>query len=308
MRIAVLGGAGAMGSVFGGYLARAGHDVVLIDVWEEAVQEITRSGLTLENPDGSRQHIRVKAASSPNGLEPADLILVLVKCYHTETAVRAAIPLLAASTIVLTLQNGWGNGETIAGLVGQERVLIGVTYHSATVLGPGHVRHTGRGATYLGGLDARVGDRAEQVAHALTEAGLLTTATAEVVREIWAKLALNACTLPTAALLGFRAGQLLRHEGTRRLMRALLEEVVLAARAAGIELDSQERWEAVCTLLSRAADAKPSMLQDVERRRRTEIEVINGAVVRLGEAHGIPTPCNRTMVWLVRALEETFQG
>jgi 2-dehydropantoate 2-reductase len=304
MRIAVLGGAGAMGSVFGGSLARAGHDVVLIDVWEEAVQEITRSGLTLESPDGSRQHIRVKAASSPNGLEPVDLVLVFVKCYQTEAAVRAAIPLLAPSTIVLTLQNGWGNGETIARLVGQERVLVGVTYHSATVLGPGHVRHTGRGPTYLGGLDARVGDRA----HALTEAGLPTTATAEVVREIWAKLALNACTLPTAALLGFRAGQLLRHEGTRRLMRALLEEVVLAARAAGIELDSQEQWEAMCTLLSRAADAKPSMLQDVERRRRTEIEVINGAVVRLGEAHGIPTPCNRTMVWLVSALEETFQG
>lgn len=308
MRIAVLGGAGAMGSVFGGRLAQAGHDVVLVDVWQEAVQEIVRSGLTLESPYGSTEVIRVKATSSPDGLEPVDLVLVFVKCYHTESAVRAAIPLLAPSTTVLTLQNGWGNGEVIARIVGPERVLVGVTYHSATVLGPGRVRHTGRGPTYLGELDARVSGRAEEIARILTEADLAATATAEVVREIWAKLSLNVCTLPTAALLGFRAGQLLRHEGTRRLMRALLEEAVLAARAEGVELDGEERWEALCALLSRAQDAKPSMLQDVERRRRTEIDVINGAVVRVGEAHGIPTPYNGTMVWLVRALEETFQG
>lgn len=306
MRVAVLGGAGAMGGVFSAHLARAGHDVVIVDVWQEAVEAIARSGLVLEDPDGGPQTVRIPATTRPEDVGPVDVVLVFVKCYHTEAAIRAATPLLDPRTAVLTLQNGWGNAERIARVVGQKRVLVGVTYHSATVLGPGRVRHTGRGPTYLGEWRAPPGERAERIARALTEAGLPTEATADVVREIWAKLALNACTLPTAAVLGFRAGELLQHEGTRALMRALLAEVVAAAHAEGIALDEEERWEAICRLLERAKEAKPSMLQDVERRRRTEIDVINGAVVRAAAAHGIATPYNQVMLWLVRALEETF--
>jgi 2-dehydropantoate 2-reductase len=119
-------------------------------------------------------------------------------------------------------------------------------------------------------------------------------------------LALNVCTLPTSALLRFYAGQLIQHEGTLALMRVLLQEAVAVANAQGIDLNFDERWINITGLLERATGAKASMLQDVENRRRTEIDVINGAIVEAGRRLNIPTPYNETMVWLVKALEETF--
>ena len=137
-------------------------------------------------------------------------------------------------------------------------------------------------------------------------AGFETTPSPRILDEVWKKLALNACTLPTAALLRFYAHQLVEHEGMLAMMRAILGEVVAVAQAQGIPLDFEERWEAITGLLRRAVGGKASMLQDVEARRRTEIDVINGAVVEAGKAHGVPTPHNEAMVWLVRSLEETF--
>jgi 2-dehydropantoate 2-reductase len=174
------------------------------------------------------------------------------------------------------------------------------------LLDPGRVRHAGRGATYVGELDGEMSDRLRRVAETFTRAGYETTPTENVVAEIWKKLALNVCTLPPAALLRFTAGELVEHEGTLELMRALLRETVAVAAAQGIGLDYDERWGAITGLLGRAAGAKASMLQDVEARRRTEIGVINGAIVEAGRRHGIPTPHNDAMVWLVTALEETF--
>jgi 2-dehydropantoate 2-reductase len=126
------------------------------------------------------------------------------------------------------------------------------------------------------------------------------------MKEIWSKLALNVCTLPTSALLRFYAGQLVEHEGTLALMRGLLAEVVAVANAQGIPLEFDERWETITGLLHRAARAKSSMLQDVEKQQQTEIEVVNGAITAAGERLGIPTPYNNTMVWMVRSLEATF--
>jgi 2-dehydropantoate 2-reductase len=132
------------------------------------------------------------------------------------------------------------------------------------------------------------------------------TVTDDVLKAIWSKLALNVCTLPTSALLRFYAGQLIQHTGTLELMQALLREVMSVANAQNIALEFDERWEAITGLLSRASGAKASMLQDVENRRRTEIDVINGAIVEAGQRLNIPTPYNQALVWLVKALEETF--
>lgn len=306
MRIAVLGGAGAMGGVFGALLARSRQDVTLVDVSKEAVDAIRSGGLRLDDSSGKAESIRVPATTAPSEVGVVDLVLTFVKSYHTEAAVRSAAPLIGKHTTVLTLQNGWGNGPRIAAIVGEARVLVGVTYNSATVCGLGHVQHTGRGPTYLGELDGAISERATQIAMAFTDAGLEATATSNVLKDIWSKLALNVCTLPTAALLGFRAGQLIEHEGTRSLMRALLAEVVVVAGRRGIPLSYDERWDAITGLLRRAAGATPSMLQDVQRRRRTEIEVINGAVVAAGRELDVPTPYNQSMVWLIESLQETF--
>jgi 2-dehydropantoate 2-reductase len=305
MKIAVIG-AGAMGSVFGGMLAQGGQEVTLIDVWREAVEAINSQGLRVEEKSGETRTIRVRATTDPADVGPVDLVLVFVKCYHTEDAMRQAAPLLGPETAVLSLQNGWGNAPRIAAIVGGVRVLVGVTYHSATVLGPGHVQHAGRGMTFIGELNGTMSDRLQRVAGAFNAAGIEVTPTPEVLQQIWSKLALNVCTLPTSALLRFYAGQLIQHEGTLNLMRALLREVIAVARAQEITLDFDERWEAITGLLERASGAKASMLQDVEKGRRTEIDVVNGAIVDAGRRLGIPTPYNDAMCWLVRSLEDTF--
>jgi 2-dehydropantoate 2-reductase len=305
MKIAVLG-AGAMGSVVGGHLAAAGKDVTLVDVSRETVEAIRRDGLRLEEKDGTARTIRASATVDPSEVGPVDLLIVFVKCYHTEAAVRGAAPLIGPGTAILSLQNGWGNAPRIAEIAGRERVLAGVTYHSATVLGPGRVLHAGKGPTVFGELDGAMTDRVGRIRDALAAAGLEVRPTAEVLREIWSKLALNCCTLPTTALLRFLAGQLMEHEGTVSLMQGILDEVVKVANAQGIALDQGERWETISGLLRRAAGAKSSMLQDVEAGRRTEIDVVNGAAVDAGKRLGIPTPYNEAMVWLVRSLEASL--
>lgn len=306
MKIAVLGGGGAMGGLFGGYLARAGEDVVLMDVREEVVEAINRNGLAIEEGDGSETHVMVSASSMPAAVGPVDLIINFVKCYDTQDAVNSAMAMVGPDTGLLSLQNGWGNADRIAAIAGKDRVLVGLTYHSATAVAPGRIKHPGVGATYVGELDGSRSSRLAAVAGALTAAGFEVIQSPAIIEEIWKKLALNVCTLPTAALLGFVANELNEHNGTLALMKGLLAEVVAVARATGINLDADERWAAITGLLGKAVGAKASMLQDVEAKRRTEIDVINGAIVESGRRTGIPTPFNDSMVWLINALQEAY--
>jgi 2-dehydropantoate 2-reductase len=306
MKIAVLGGGGAMGGLFGGYLARAGEDVVLVDVSQAAVGAIDRDGLAIEEKDGSTANIRVKASSKPEEVGPVDLIVNFVKCYHTEAAIAAAKPMLGADTAILTLQNGWGNADRIAAVAGEPRVMAGVTSHSATLLGPGRVKHSGVGMTYVGELDGAQSRRLEAAVAAFRNAGVETTPSSRIIDEIWKKLALNVCTLPTAALLRFPAHELIQHEGTMALMRGLLGEVVAVATAQGINLDHTERWQGIVSLLKQAIGARASMLQDVDAGRQTEIDVVNGAIVEAGKRHSVPTPYNEAMVWMVKSLQEKY--
>ncbi len=306
MRIAVLGGGGAMGGMFGAWLARAGQDVILIDVSKPAVEAINRDGLTIEEKDGSLATVRVEATDRPAEIAPVDLILTFVKCYHTEAAIRGAMPMVGAGTVVLSLQNGWGNADRIAAVAGRERVIVGLTYHSGTLVAPGHVKHPGAGMTHIGELDGRLSDRLAEAAGVLRDAGIEVTASTAILDEIWKKLALNVCTLPTAALLGFFANELNEFEGTRSIMRALLAETAAVARAQGIRLDEEERWAAITGLLDRAVGARGSMVQDVDARRPTEIDVINGAIVSAGRRHGIATPVNDTMVGLISSLQGRY--
>jgi 2-dehydropantoate 2-reductase len=306
MKLAILGGAGASGSVLGALLAKAGVDVTLVDIAQAAVDAIRRDGLRVEWKAGGSEAVPVAATTQPGEVGVVDALVVLVKCYDTEAAVAAAGPLIGRETAVLTLQNGWGNAEVIGRLVGPERVLAGVTYDSATLLAPGHVRQTGAGKNVFGELDGTLSPRALQLERALRSAGMDAVASDRIVDEVWSKLALNCCTLSTAAILRFFTHQLTQHDGVRDLMSALLQEVIAVARGQGIELDYDERWAAITALAGRAVGGKPSMLQDVESRRRTEIDVVNGAVVAAGRRLGIATPYNQAMVWLVKSLEETF--
>ena len=296
-----------MGSVIGGTLARAGNDVVLVDVAKEIVDAIEQVGLIIEDKAGQKSTVRLKATNDPSQVGVADLLIVFVKCYHTETAVRQAAPMMGPNTIVLSLQNGWGNAVQISKLAGPERLLVGVSYHSAVLLGPGHVLHAGQRPTYLGELDGTVSPRVAAITRLFGSAGISIIPSANVLVEIWSKLALNAVTLPTSASIRISADNLLRTSEMGRLMQELLTEVVAVARAHKIPLNFDERWDAIRNLLNKLApNTKGSMLQDVERRRQTEIDVINGAIVEAGARLGIPTPYNQSMLCLIKALEQSF--
>jgi 2-dehydropantoate 2-reductase len=306
MKIAVLGGGGAMGGIFGGYLARSGEEVTLIDVAKPAVDAINANGLSIEEKDGSTANIQIRASSAPAEVGPVDLILNFVKCYHTENAVRSALPMMGPKTAILSLQNGWGNADRIGAVAGRERVLVGLTYHSGTLLGPGRVKHPGVGITHMGELDGSETGRLSAAVAAFRKAGIEVTPSARILDEVWKKLALNVCTLPTSALLGFFSHELNLFPEMHSLMRGLLNEVVAVAKAQGIAMDENERWEAITGLLSRAIGGKSSMFQDVEAKRETEIDVINGAIVAAGKRTSIPTPLNGAMVWLVKSLQGKY--
>lgn len=303
MRVAILGGAGAMGGLFGAYLARAGHEAHLVDVARPAIEAINRDGLSVEEKDGTVATVRLPATDDPASVGPVDLIVTFVKCYHTEAAVTAARPMIGPGTGILSLQNGWGNADRIAAVAGRERVVVGLTYHSGTLLGPGRVKHPGSGVTHLGELDGRRSDRILAIDAALRSAGFETAVSERILDEIWKKLALNCCTLPTSALLRFYAHELVAYPAATRQMAMILREVVDVARARGIALDYDERWAAITSLLEKAVGGKASMLQDVEAGRQTEIEVINGAIAAAGREAGVPTPVNDCMVAMVGALE-----
>jgi 2-dehydropantoate 2-reductase len=307
MKIAILG-AGAMGSAIGALLAKTGNDVTLIDVWKEAVEAINRDGLKIQNKAGEVATHKVRAVTLPAQVAgPVDLLLVFVKCYHTVDAVKSALTVLGPDSTVLSLQNGWGNGPRIAEVVGRERVVLGVCYHSATVLGPGHVLHAGQGKTFIGEMDGGVTPRVQKVAEVFKAAGLDIEASAQVVKEIWSKLALNVATLPTSSTIKLTAEKLPNTPEMQSLMRVLLLEVVSVAQLQGIALDFTERWNAITGLLGKLApNTKGSMLQDVENRRRTEIDVMCGAIVEAGQRLGFATPYNNAMLWLVKALETNY--
>jgi len=306
MNIAILG-AGAMGSVIGTLLHEAGNLVTLIDVARPAIDAIRSRGLMIEDKTGNKRVVRVNITDQPASIGAVDLVIVFVKCYQTADAVKSVLPIIAPGTTVLSLQNGWGNGPRIAQLVGAERVVLGVCYHSATVLAPGHVLHAGQGKTFMGELDGAARPRLQTIVKTFNEAGITTEASGQVLKEIWSKLALNVATLPPSSTVRITADRLLDAPEMQELMRDLLHEVVAVANAQNIPLDFDERWEAITGLLRRLAPGtKGSMYQDIENRRRTEIDVMCGAIVEAGVRLNIPTPCNRAMFGLMKGLERTF--
>lgn len=308
MKIVVVGGAGAMGGVWASRLSAAGHDVAILDVAEDALAAIDRDGLTIEGPDGVRRATRVLATDNAARVGASDVAIFFVKSHHTRDAAALAAPAIGPDTTVVTLQNGWGNAETLAGIFDPEQVVMGVTYHSAKVLEPGIIAHTAADRpTFLGPYrEGSPLDRAKAVAAAMNGAGLETTAMPAVTAEIWKKLIVNAAGLPIAALTRLMAGPMGEHDEVMQVSDGLTAEAVAVGRAKGLDIDLDERIAVIRALRLGGGRGKPSMLQDVEARRKTEIEVINGAVVREGEHLGIDAPLNRVMVGLVHGLEASW--
>ena len=301
MRIAVVG-AGAMGSIFGARFRQAGHDVVLVDVAKALVDRVSADGVTVVH-GGKETVTHIPATSDPAWVGVADVVVFFVKCYHTASAAEGARPMVGAATVVASLQNGWGNGDILAAVFDPAQVVVGVTYNSGTVLELGKVAHPGVGPTFMGPFAGESLAGAERLAGTLAGGGLEARVIPQIRPEIWKKLVLNAATLPTAALTGMNAGALTAHARMKKLVSETAREAVAVARALGYEIDEQERIEAIHGLLERAGPTKASMLQDFEADRQTEIDVINGAVVRAADETGVSVPLNRAFVALVKGWE-----
>jgi len=306
MKITIAGGAGAMGSIFGGRLFQKGHDVILYDVSDNAVQKINEDGLRIIDKNDKTEVINVKASTDPSKAENSDVLIIFTKCFHTETALRSLQPFLSKNTQILSLQNGWGNAQTISEVTGKENLLIGVNYVSGTTLEPGYVKQVGNPLAYIGRWNKPADAFTHHFSEILSQTGVQTQASDNVITEIWKKLALNVVSLPTAALLKFKAHLLMANDAIIRLMDKLLLETIAVAKAQQIQLDYEERRAAIHNLLKNAVGARGSMLQDAEARRKTEIDVINGAIVEAGRQFNIPTPFNECMLLLIRSMEQDY--
>jgi len=300
----VMIGPGAMGSLFGGLLSRAGEELWLVGYRKEQVETICSVGLTLEEK-GKSQIIPMKATPDVTSVGKADLVIFFVKTYDTERAVSDSLVLEKEDTVFLTLQNGLGNEEAICKKIDRKKVMLGVTGHGATLLRPGHVRHAGWGKTFVGELDHRITDRATRIAQMFCKAGIETEASPNIHDQVWGKLVVNAGINALTALTGFKNGQLLDYPETARLMERLVFEAAQVARRKGVHIE-EDPIEKVRKAAEATRENRSSMGQDFDHRRRTEIDAINGAVVREAQALGIPVPFNQAVTDLVKAIEKSF--
>jgi len=293
-----------MGSLFGGLLTLSREEVWLVDIWEDHIQALVSTGLTVEE-GGRKQTIPVHATKEVASIGKADLILFFVKAYHTEKAVSDALVLQKEDTVFLTLQNGLGNEEAICKQVDPKKVILGVTNQGATLLGPGRIRHAGWGKTYIGELDGKVTPQVTQIARLFTKAGIESEVSLNIQGLVWNKLFINVGINAVAALTGLKNGRLLDYPETLRLMEALVSEAVAVARKKGIPIE-RNPIETVKAVAEATRENRCSMGQDFDNRRKTEIDAINGAVVREAERLGIAVPHNQMITDLVKVIEKTF--
>lgn len=296
-------GAGAMGGVIGFYLASVA-EVVLVDPWQAHVDAINAHGITCEI-DGVPQRRFVRAVTDPAAAGPCTLAVVLVKARQTGWAAAACQALLAADGVAYTLQNGVGNHETLAAVLGAGRVGQGVTALGGTLLAPGSVRHAGLGSTTLGARPSP--ERAGELAALLSAAGLPTTVAEDVEGLLWGKLLVNVGINALAALLRVPNGALADTPAAHALLAEAVREAAAVAHARGITLPYADPVEHVLAVARATGANRASMLQDVLRGAPTEIETINGAVVREGARLGVPVPLNAALTALVGALDATIE-
>jgi len=301
VRILIVG-AGAIGGLFAYFLIRSGQQVIMLERNTETVESIKKGGLHIEGISGEGI-IPVEISSRPSRVGEVDLVMLCVKAYDTEHALLETVPLLNNNTLVLTVQNGLGNVEKIAQAVGVENTLGGITAHGATDLSAGKIRHAGKGETIIGALSETNRARVEEIARIFNQAGIETSVTDDVAGTVWSKVIINAAINPLTAILRLRNGELINYPEAREIMKDTVEETVAVAKAKNIHLKWPDPVAQTVRVCQATANNYSSMLQDILNRKRTEIDFINGAIVRESEALGIPAPVNNALTQLVKAIE-----
>ena len=295
-------GAGAMGGLYGLSLINAGHSVTFLDVNAEHVEEINRNGYRLSGVTGDKTY-KVKATLDPNDLVgSADVVLFHTHTNGTAAGAKSASLVLKPDGWAISLQNGIGNVEELVKILGPGRVVGGISYHSAALSAPGHALHTNTGPTYIGELDGSSSDRVQELMNTMRLSGFEPEVVPDIMSVIWSKFVLNCGINPLCAVSGLRAGEVARNAAADLMQSLVLDEVMAVVRAKGVELTNDDMIGYI-KKLTRLRYNKPSMQQHMEAARPTEIDSLNGALVREAKLLGVKVPFNEALVLMVKARE-----
>jgi 2-dehydropantoate 2-reductase len=305
MKIAVVG-PGALGCLIAASLKnKTKEDIWLLDKSEERALRIKNGSIKVEGLSGSFS-VKVNVSAEAKEVGLCDIVIVCVKSYSTEDACKNMKEMVGEATHVVTLQNGIGNVQILDDYFGKERVIAGITNHGSTLLGAGHVRHAGKGDTVIGKSGGKISGKLKSVSNLLTKAGFETKISRDIDSVIWGKLIINVGINALTAVTRLNNGGLIEHDQSREILRSAVQEATRIVKRKRIKLaydDPIQKAESVCK--ATAANVS-SMLQDVLNKKRTEIDFINGAIVRQGKALGIPTPVNEVLTNLVKTIEESY--
>ena len=300
MKIVIVG-AGAIGSLFGALLSK--NNKVFLVGRAPHITAIQHNGLNINGK--THLHVKLSAVESVKDIPCSPkLILLTVKSYDTETAIKNTLPLIHDETVVVSLQNGLDNIEKIEHIVDIDCIIAGITTHGAIFSKPGVIRHTGKGKTILGELDGTRSKRLENIVRLFNEAGIETQVSDDVVKEIWAKAIINSSINPLTAFFNCKNGYLLENPLLHQVIEAICEESTNIVQAEGIKLTTPDMIKRTKEVIRDTANNYSSMLQSVQQRKKTEIDSMNGKLITIGKQHRIDTSLNKILVELITSLTD----
>lgn len=305
MRVLVVG-AGALGGLVGALLAESGEDVALLEINLARAKLLNDSGLFIAETGKDERCVPVRVVTSIAGMTPVDLVIVSVKSYQTDAAIRGVLPVIGPDTLVLSMQNGLGNPEIIAGIVGAEHVVSSIIYHSSQHVGPNRLRYrTGIKPIQMAPLTGTITPGIEQIAERFNRANLAIEVVPSIDTAVWQKLLHNATINPVSALTGLTCRELLDDGDLQVFMRDLCMEIVGVMRARGIPIhDDEDPYRPLVASQKALGKNRPSMWQDLARGVRTEIDAINGAIVAEARRLGLSAPHNEALVCFIHSREQ----
>jgi len=306
MKIAIFG-VGAMGSVYAGLMAEAGHETWAVDIWQDHVDAINKTGLRVEGASGDRVVQGINATTNADDVGNCDLYVLATKASGVGAAAKKIAPLMGTESIVITIQNGLGAGERIAQFMEAERVLLGVADgFGASMKGPGHVHHNAMNLIRVGEMNGGMTERLERITGVWQQAGFNAKAFEDIDQLIWGKYICNVAFSGPCTVFDYTLGELMADPAAWSIAQGCALEVYALGQARDIAFTFDDPIEYVTAFGNKMPDARPSMLLDHHAERPSEIDAINGMAVELGRQLGIPTPYNEVLSALIRQREAGF--
>ncbi len=306
MKIAIFG-VGAMGSVYAGLMAEAGHEIWAVDIWQEHIEAINQTGLRVEGASGDRIVRGINATTNAEDVGNCDLYVLATKASGVGAAAKTIAPLMGPESVVITIQNGLGAGERIAQFMETDRVLLGVADgFGASMKGPGHVHHNAMNLIRVGEMNGGVTERLKRITGVWQEAGFNAKAFEDIDQLIWGKYICNVAFSGPCTVFDRTLGELMADPVTWSIAQGCALEVLALGNAKNVAFTFDNPIEYITAFGNKMPDARPSMLLDHHARRPSEIDAINGMAVELGKQLDIPTPYNELLTAVIRQREAEF--